>query len=108
MIPDYECNAVYFSSWLKSDYPDIYNGLVRLLDRHHVAYALIPNTKDVWCRDYMPLQLDKNRFLCYKYRPDYLMKKAGDREYMTDPLTVCQDMGLNIKESLLIIDVAMS
>ena len=104
MIPDYECNAVYFSSWLKSDYPDIYNGLVRLLDRHHVAYALIPNTKDVWCRDYMPLQLDKNRFLCYKYRPDYLMKKAGDREYMTDPLTVCQDMGLNIKESLLIID----
>ena len=32
------------------------------------------------------------------------MKKAGDREYMTDPLTICQDMGLNIKESSLIID----
>ena len=70
MIPDYKCNAVYFSEWLKSDYLDIYKGLAKILNRYNVAYDVIPNTKDVWCRDYMPLQLDKERYLCYEYKPD--------------------------------------
>lgn len=104
MIPDYECNVVYFSSWLKNDYPDIYNGLVKILNKHNVIHGLIPDTKDVWCRDYMPLQLDKDRFLCYTYRPDYLMKKASNRKYITDTIQVCRTMHLNIKESPIIID----
>lgn len=104
MIPDYQCNAVYFSEWLKNDYPDIYHGLARILNRHNVAYDIIPNTKDVWCRDYMPLQLDKDRYLCYEYKPDYLIKSANNQKYITDSLNVCRDMELKIKESSLIID----
>lgn len=104
MIPDYGCNAVYFSEWLKKDYSDIYKGLVRILNKHNVAYDIIPNTKDVWCRDYMPLQLDKERYLCYEYKPDYLMNSARNRKYITDSLNVCRDMQLNIKETPLIMD----
>lgn len=104
MIPDYQCNAVYFSEWLKKDYPDIFKGLAVMLNRHDVAYDIIPNTKDVWCRDYMPLQLDKERYLCYEYKPDYLMKNANNRKYITDSLNVCRDMQLNIKETPLIMD----
>ena len=81
MIPDYGCNAVYFSEWLKKDYPDIFIGLARILNKHNIAYDVIPNTKDVWCRDYMPLQLDKERYLCYEYKPDYLIKIASNRKY---------------------------
>ena len=44
MIPDYGCNAVYFSEWLKKDYSDIYKGLVRILNKHNVAYDIIPVT----------------------------------------------------------------
>lgn len=58
MISDYGCNAVCFSEWLKKDYSDIYKGLAGILNKHNVAYDIIPNTKDVWCRDYMPLQLE--------------------------------------------------
>ena len=104
MIPDYGCNAVYFSEWLKKDYSDIYKGLVRILNKHNVAYDIIPNTKDVWCRDYMPLQLDKERYLCYEYKPDYLMKNANNRKYITDSLNVCRGMQLNIKKTPLIMD----
>lgn len=104
MIPDYGCNTVYFSEWLKKDYSDIYKGLARILNKHNVAYDIIPNTKDVWCRDYMPLQLDKERYLCYEYKPDYLMKNANNRKYITDSLNVCRDMQLNIKETPLIMD----
>ncbi len=104
MIPDYGCNAVFFSEWLKKDYSDIYKGLARILNKHNVAYDIIPNTKDVWCRDYMPLQLDKERYLCYEYKPDYLMKNGNNRKYITDSLNVCRDMQLNIKETPLIMD----
>lgn len=104
MIPDYKCNAVYFSEWLKIDYPDIYKGLAKILNRYNVAYDVIPNTKDVWCRDYMPLQLDKERYLCYEYKPDYLIKKASNWKYITDSLNVCRDMQLKIKETPIIID----
>ena len=104
MIPDYGCNAVYFSEWLKKDYSDIYKGLARILNKYNVAYDIIPNTKDVWCRDYMPLQLDKERYLCYEYKPDYLMNSARNRKYITDSLNVCRGMQLNIKKTPLIMD----
>lgn len=102
MIPDYKCNAVYFSEWLKKDYPDIFIGVARILNKHNIAYDAIPNTKDIWCRDYMPLQLDKERYLCYEYKPDYLIKIASNRKYITDSLNVCRDMQLKIKETPLV------
>ncbi len=70
----------HFSEWLKKDYPDIFIGVARILNKHNIAYDAIPNTKDIWCRDYMPLQLDKERYLCYEYKPDYLIKIASNRE----------------------------
>lgn len=33
---------------------------------------LLVNTRDVWLRDYMPIQLTENIFLGYTYNPDYL------------------------------------
>lgn len=74
------------------------------MNKHNVAYDIIPNTKDVWCRDYMPLQLNKERYLCYEYKPDYLMNSASNRKYITNSLNVCRDMQLNIKETPLIMD----
>jgi agmatine deiminase len=36
------------------------------------AVATIPKTKDIWCRDYMPVQVDENTFCQFVYDPDYL------------------------------------
>lgn len=33
---------------------------------------LLYNTMDVWARDYMPIQLTRDVFLSYTYKPDYL------------------------------------
>ena len=70
MIADYETNVVYFSSWLEKEYPKIYIDLVTVLKKNNVAYDIIPCTNDIWCRDYMPVQIDEDRFLCYRYYPD--------------------------------------
>ncbi|MBO4316267.1 MAG: agmatine deiminase family protein [Prevotella sp.] len=36
--------------------------------------GLLYNTRDVWARDYMPIQLTEDIFLSYIYKPDYLNK----------------------------------
>lgn len=33
---------------------------------------VIPGTKDIWCRDFMPIQLAPDRFVQFRYDPDYL------------------------------------
>lgn len=104
MVPDNKCNTVYFSSWLKSDYPKIYQELAKILNKHNVAYDIIAGTKDIWCRDYMPLQIGNNRYLKYSYKPDYLVKKPCYRKYITDTANICRDMNLNTKNTSLIID----
>lgn len=104
MITDYQCNEVYFSSWLKSDYSNIYNGLEKILNKHNITYGIIPHTKDVWCRDYMPLQIDEYKYLCYNYRPDYLTKNPINHKYITDSQLVCHEMNLKTIPTSLIID----
>lgn len=42
---------------------------------------LLINTKDVWARDYMPIQLTKDIYLSYTYSPDYLVKSP---QYVTN------------------------
>lgn len=104
MIPDYNCNCVYFSAWLKTDYPEIYSGLVDILKSHDIVYDIIPETKDVWCRNYMPLQTSDESFFCYKFYPDYLSKHKSYNKYITDNTDVCKLMKLKTVFSDIVID----
>ena len=38
-------------------------------------FGIIPGTKDIWCRDYLPIQVSENRFVQFRYAPDYLTGK---------------------------------
>lgn len=56
-------------------YPEVFNNLKRELELRGIPFRILPAEKDkkhVWARDYMPLQLGKNRFLQQVYSPDYL------------------------------------
>ena len=45
---------------------------------------LLINTKDVWARDYMPIQLTKEDYLGYTYKPDYLDSGSGYEKCVTN------------------------
>lgn len=45
---------------------------------------MLKGTADYWCRDYMPVQVDGNSFVQFKYHPDYL---EGLRGYETSTET---------------------
>src|SRR5687768_8332324 len=74
MIIDKETNFVYFSEILSTDcrFEETYLKIKSLLDKHRVHNGLLKGTKDIWCRDYMPVQIQENQFVQFRYEPSYL------------------------------------
>lgn len=75
MITDNQTNTVYFSSLLQEKCPVLNAHIVDALRKRDIPFTYLKGTKDIWCRDYMPIQIDKKRYVCYKYNPDYLQTK---------------------------------
>lgn len=70
MIPDWETNHLFLSDRLENQFPALFASLRSVLNG--VPIEIIPGTSDIWCRDYMPIQLAENSFCQFMYQPDYL------------------------------------
>jgi len=77
MITDNHTNHVYFSSLLPKKCPMLNSHIVDALQKRDVPFTYLKGTKDIWCRDFMPIQIDENQFVFYKYTPNYLQDKIG-------------------------------
>lgn len=88
-------NIVYISDKLKDFFPDIYNRLTKLYAEMDIEWAEVKGTKDIWIRDYMPIQLSGEHFLVYKYDPDYL--KDSGTKFLTDSQTIFKGVLQNCK-----------
>ena len=75
MIADYETNVVYVADTLERRFPDVFQGLKLNLESRGIPLRVIPGTLDIWCRDYMPIQVAEQRFVQFRYAPDYLTGK---------------------------------
>ena len=78
---DYMTDFVYISDKLKEFYPNTYMRLTKLFNIMGIEWGEAEGTKDIWIRDYMPIQLDSNSYLFYNYDPDYL--KGTSQKYVT-------------------------
>lgn len=70
--------TVYLSELLMDRFPEICKKLIGIFDKHCVKYAFLKGTKDIWCRDYMPVQTQSGKFIQFKYAPSYL---KGNKEW---------------------------
>ena len=75
MIADPDTNIVFVADTLEREFPSVASGLRSILERHGIPLSTIPGTRSVWCRDYMPIQTSKDRFVQFRYEPDYLTGK---------------------------------
>lgn len=73
MIIDNETNTVFLSDKLKVNFPDFCNEFTGLLLNEGITIKQINKTADIWCRDYMPVQVDDNKFVQFIYDPTYLI-----------------------------------
>jgi len=98
-----ESNVIYFSGLVPQYHPDFLTRLSAVLENSGVKYGLLPNTKDIWCRDYMPVLIPagverafadvEDTFILFKYSPSYLQTKKW-RPTITDAVKVCQEIGI--------------
>ena len=80
MIAEWDTDSVFFSDRLEAAEPGLFTRLRTALDG--VPIGIIPGTADIWCRDYMPLQVAEDSFYQFVYTPDYL---RGFEHLVTSP-----------------------
>jgi agmatine deiminase len=103
MITDSQTNFLYLSGLLPIKFPKFFDELTFILKEYGIKYDLLPDTKDIWCRDYMPVQVNHNQFIRFVYDPSYLKFKkwAPSR---TEPTTVCDAIKIPTVASNVVID----
>ena len=89
IIPSRE-QTVYLSGLLKSEYPETCNRLIKILEKHYVKYAFLEGTKDIWCRDYMPVQTPSGKLIQFTYNPSYLRGNKEWEDSRSDVKEVCR------------------
>jgi agmatine deiminase len=77
MIPDWQTDCVYFSDLLPVRFWEQLRGL---LNGARMEARLVQGTRDIWARDFMPVQVGPNDFVRFRYEPDYL---RGEDDWIT-------------------------
>jgi len=73
-----------FSEWLRDEpkYRHFWQRLEASLSRFDLPFTLLPQTKDIWCRDYLPIYDAEGQPVQFRYRPSYLNDRP---QYRTEP-----------------------
>lgn len=91
--------TVYMSDLLRTVFPDACERLIKILVKHKVKYDFLKGTKDIWCRDYMPIQTESGKFVQFKYDPSYLKENKEWEESRSDVKEVCRVNGIDAQFS---------
>lgn len=103
MISEDQTNTLYLADSLPVKFPQFYSRFHHLLHTQGIQLSLLPGTKDVWARDYMPVQTSKDRFIQFRYDPDYLKPKKY-QETISDYKRICQEIGITTFPCDLVVD----
>ena len=60
------------SGLLSYIYPSDTANLTAALGTHNIPYRFLPNTKDIWVRDFMPMRTRSGKLVSFRYEPSYL------------------------------------
>ena len=75
-----------FSSCLSNHHSAAAANLTAALDAHNIPYRFLPNAKDIWLRDFMPVRTGSGKLVSFRYEPSYL---KSDPDLRTD---FCKDL----------------
>lgn len=96
--------TVWHSDKLSLQYPEVFEAVSSILKKHGIGYQTIPGTKDIWCRDYMPVRDADGSLVQFVYWPQYLRGKESAN--LITPPTCCRKAldQTPIQESVVILD----
>src|SRR4051812_23389806 len=79
MMAEWEVDGVYLASLLKVRHPAVFERLHGVLTSHGVEVRFLDRVRDIWAKDYCPLQVAVGEFVKFRYDPDYLRDDRGLR-----------------------------
>lgn len=103
MITDKQTNFLFLADTLSTKYPDFSKRFEKILLDSNIDFSLLPNTKDVWAVDYMPIQTDLNKFVRFVYNPSYLQTKKYLKT-ISDVDEICKVIAIETFKTDIIID----
>ena len=104
MIPDNQTNFLYLADILQKKYSNFFSQFEKVLNDCNINFQLLPQTKDVWAVDYMPVQIEKDNFVQFVYNPDYLRDTVKWSKTISDVDVICKAINLSPKKSNIILD----
>lgn len=104
MITDNETNSLFLADTLPGKYPVFYDLFGTALRNANIEFQFLPNTKDVWAVDYMPIQIEHKDFVQFVYNPDYLRDSKRWRKTISDVDAICRDIGIEPAKSNILLD----
>jgi agmatine deiminase len=104
MITDSQTNFVYIADTLFLKYPNFSKEFISLLELEGIPYGILPKTKDVWAVDYMPIQVAEDKFVRFRYAPDYLISTKKWSKTISDVDAICNAIGIKTIKSDIILD----
>lgn len=93
--------TVFFSDQLPKKFKVEWNTIKYVLQSRNIDVQLIHGTKDIWCRDYMPVKNSKGELIQFRYEPSYL------KDYLhlkSDPKEVLKANNLKARYSSINLD----
>lgn len=96
MFSDSAAKTVYVSLALNR-YPEVFSKLCDCLLQHDISLEFVYYTTNIWCRDYMPVQIDRDRFVKFNYKKSkkYPQLKVPPRSWNHIP---------NVKKTNIVLD----
>lgn len=105
MITNFETNKVLIAKGLTSpNYVEATRHLLDVLHSLNIEWSFLHHTSSpfhIWARDYMPIQVNKDKFVRFNYSPDYLKDCP---EYKPDTSAILSDLGIQVIDSDIIVD----
>ena len=75
MVNELKSNKLFITDLLLHHHPVIANKIVNVCYLHEIELSIIKGANDFWCRDFMPLQVNKKKFVQFVFDPSYYKSK---------------------------------
>lgn len=94
MILNSETNTLYLSDILEKKQPGFFSEFTDALNVCGITARAIPGSKDIWARDFLPVQVSETKFVLFKYRPKYKnwLTYPKDEKTLTDARKVWSNL----------------
>lgn len=103
MIQDNQTNKLFLADCLPKYQPVFFKRFENVLKNCNISFQLLPNTKDIWAVDFMPIQINTDKFVQFTYNPDYLQPKKYHKT-ISNVDSICAEIKLNPIKSDIILD----